>query len=63
MERITMDITVPFIHTQNGNRFLCMAIGYLMKGPWVCALPNHEAETVAGGVPCHLGIDMVQDAQ
>ena len=47
MERMAVDIAGPFRPTRKGNRFLCVAMDYFTKWPEVCALPNHEAETVA----------------
>lgn len=47
MERMAVDIAGPFRSTRKGNRFLCVAMDYFTKWPEVCALPNHEATTVA----------------
>jgi len=47
MERIAVDIAGPFPRTRKGNRFLCVAMDYFTKWPEACALPDHEAETVA----------------
>lgn len=47
MERMAVDIAGPFPCTERGNKYLCVAMDYFTKWPEVCALPNHEAETVA----------------
>ena len=47
MQRMAVDIAGPFPRTRRGNRFICVAMDYFTKWPEACALPNHEAETVA----------------
>lgn len=47
LQRMAVDIAGPFTRTHRGNRFICVAMDYFTKWPEACALPNHEAETVA----------------
>jgi len=47
MERMAVDIAGPFPCTERGNKYICVAMDYFSKWPEACALPNHEAETVA----------------
>ena len=48
MERVAVDIAGPLPLTPRGNRYICVAMDYFTKWPEAYALPNHEAETVAG---------------
>lgn len=66
-ERIAMDIAGPFPETNNGNRYLLVAMDYFSKWPEVYPIPNQEATTVADqlvndwisrfGVPLELHTD------
>ncbi|CAG8784058.1 6079_t:CDS:1, partial [Cetraspora pellucida] len=40
IDRVGMDIVEPLPLTRNGNRYLVVAIEYLMKWPEVQALPD-----------------------
>ncbi|XP_050714146.1 protein NYNRIN-like [Eriocheir sinensis] len=67
MERVAVDIAGPLPLTPRGNRYICVVMDYFTKWPEAYALPNHEAETVAGvlvnefftrfGVPAELHSD------
>ena len=67
MERAAVDIAGPLPLTPRGNRYICVAMDYFTKWPEAYAIPNHEAETVAGvlvnefftrfGVPAELHSD------
>ncbi|KAK8403258.1 hypothetical protein O3P69_000407 [Scylla paramamosain] len=67
MEQVVVDIAGPLPLTPRGNRYICVVMVYFAKWPEAYALPNHEAETVAGvlvnefftrfGVPAELHSD------
>jgi hypothetical protein len=46
-ERIAIGIAGSFPESDNGNRYLLIAMDYFKKWPEVCAIPNQEASTVA----------------
>ena len=47
MERVAIDILGPLPETEQGNRYLLVAMDYFTKWPEVYPLPNQEATTVA----------------
>jgi len=47
MERVGVDILGPLPVTDSGNRYVLVAMDYFSKWPYVAALPNQEAATVA----------------
>ncbi len=67
MEWVAVGIAGPLPLTPRDNRYICVVIDYFTKWPEAYALPNHEAETVAGflvnefftrfGVPAELHSD------
>ncbi|XP_063868206.1 uncharacterized protein LOC135104608 [Scylla paramamosain] len=67
MERVAVDIAGLLPLTPRGNWYICVVMDYFTKWPEAYALPNHEAETVAGvlvnefftrfGVPAELHSD------
>ncbi|PNF15527.1 hypothetical protein B7P43_G16595 [Cryptotermes secundus] len=46
-ERIAIDIAGPFPRSDQGNRYLLIAMDYFTKWPEVYAIPNQEASTIA----------------
>jgi transposase InsO family protein len=46
-ERIAIDVAGPFPRSDQGNRYLLIAIDYFTKWPEVYGIPNQEASTVA----------------
>jgi hypothetical protein len=46
-ERIAIDVAGPFPLTDQGNRYLLIAIDYFTKLPEAYALPNQEVSSVA----------------
>jgi len=59
MERVSIDILGPLPITDSGNRYVLVAMDYYSKWPFVAALPNQEAVTVADalvrGFFCNFG--------
>jgi hypothetical protein len=59
-ERIAIDVAAPFPRSDQGNRFLLIAMDYFTKWPEVDAIPNQVASTVAEALVtnffCHFGI-------
>ena len=47
MERVTIDILGPLPETDQGNKFILIAMDYFSKWPEAYALPNQEAVAVA----------------
>ena len=62
MERVAIDILDPLPETEQGNRYLVVAMDYFTKWPEVYPLPNQEAITVAraliGGFFCRFGLPL-----
>ncbi len=62
MERVAIDILGPLPETEQGNRYLLVAMDYFTKWPEVYPLPNQEAITVAraliGGFFCRFGLSL-----
>jgi hypothetical protein len=46
-ERIAIDVAGPFPRSDQGNRYLLIAMDYFAKWPEVYAIPNQEVSTVA----------------
>ena len=46
MERIAIDVLGPLPETDNGNKYLLIAMDYFTKWPEAYPLPNQEATTV-----------------
>ena len=46
-ERVAIDIAGPFPRSDQGNRYLLIAMDYFTKWPEVYAIPNQEASTIA----------------
>jgi hypothetical protein len=46
-ERIAIDVAGPFPRSDQGNRYLLIAMDYFTKWPEAYAIPNQEAATVA----------------
>jgi hypothetical protein len=46
-ERIAIDVAGPFARSDQGNRYLLIAMDYFTKWPEVYPIPNQEASTVA----------------
>jgi transposase InsO family protein len=46
-ERIAIDVAGPFPGSDQGNRYLLIAMDYVTKWPEAYAIPNQEAATVA----------------
>ncbi|PNF14186.1 hypothetical protein B7P43_G12977 [Cryptotermes secundus] len=46
-QRIAIDIAGPFPRSDQGNRYLLIAMDYFTKWPEVYAIPNQEASTIA----------------
>jgi hypothetical protein len=46
-ERITIDVAGPFPRSDQGNRYLLIAMDYFSKRPEVYAVPNPEVTTIA----------------
>ena len=61
-ERIAIDISGSFPESDNGNRYLLIAMDYFTKWPQVYAIPNQVASTVADALVtnffCRLGVPM-----
>jgi len=61
-KRIAIDIAGPFPESDNGNRYLLIAMDYFTKWPEVYAIPNQEASTVANALVtnffCRFGVPM-----
>jgi transposase InsO family protein len=70
-ERIAIDVAGPFPRSDQGNRYLLIAMDYFTKWPEVYAIPNQEASTVAEalvtnffcrfGIPRELHSDQVRN--
>ena len=62
MERVAIDIIGPLPETEQGNRYLLVAMDYFTKWPEVYPLPNQGAITVAraliGGFFCRFGLPL-----
>ena len=46
-ERIAIDIAGPFPTTNDGNKYILVAMDYFSKWPEAYGIPNQEATTVA----------------
>jgi hypothetical protein len=59
-ERIPIDVAEPFPRSDQGNRYLLIAMDYFTKWPEAYAIPNQEASTVAEALVtnffCRFGI-------
>jgi hypothetical protein len=58
-ERITIDVAGPFPQSDQGKRYLLIAVDYITKWPGVYAFPNQEASTVTEALVtnfCRFGI-------
>jgi transposase InsO family protein len=59
-ERIAINVAGPFPRSDQGNRYLLIAMDYFTKWPEVYAIPNQEASTVAEALVtnffCRFGI-------
>lgn len=62
MERIAIDIVGPLPVTEQGNKYMLVAMDYFTKWPEVFAIPDQEAVTVARvlveGMFCRFGAPM-----
>ena len=47
MERVAIDIIGPLPKTNNGNRYILVAVDYFTRWPEAYAIPNQEARTIA----------------
>ncbi|CAB4016328.1 Retrovirus-related Pol poly from transposon [Paramuricea clavata] len=47
MERVAVDVLGPLPVSENGNKYISIAMDYFTKCPEAYALPNQKAETVA----------------
>ncbi|UYV82319.1 K02A2.6-like [Cordylochernes scorpioides] len=61
-ERIAIDVAGPFPVTEDGNKYLLVAMDYFTKWPEVYAIPNQEAATVArvlvDNLICRFGVPL-----
>lgn len=61
-ERIAIDVAGPFPQTENGNKYILVAMDYFSKWPEVYAMPNQEATTVArvlvDNLVCRFGVPL-----
>jgi hypothetical protein len=59
-ESIAIDVAGPFPHSDQGNRYLLIAMDYFMKWSQAYAIPDEETSTVAHALVtnffCRLGI-------
>jgi hypothetical protein len=46
-ERIAIDVAGPFPRSEQGNRYLMIAMDYFPKWPEVYPIPNEETSTIA----------------
>jgi hypothetical protein len=59
LERIAIDAAGPFPRSDEGKRYLLIAMYYFTKWPEAYAIPNEEASVVAEDLVanfCHFGI-------
>ncbi|UYV64719.1 K02A2.6-like [Cordylochernes scorpioides] len=60
--RIAIDVAGPFPVTEDGNKYLLVAMDYFTKWPEVYAIPNQEAATVArvlvDNLICRFGVPL-----
>ncbi|UYV84436.1 K02A2.6-like [Cordylochernes scorpioides] len=61
-ERIAIDVAGPIPVTEDGNKYLLVAMDYFTKWPEVYAIPNQEAATVArvivDNLICRFGVPL-----
>ncbi|UYV63913.1 K02A2.6-like [Cordylochernes scorpioides] len=61
-ERIAIDVAGPFLVTEDGNKYLLVAMDYFTKWSEVYAIPNQEAATVArvlvDNLICRFGVPL-----
>lgn len=61
-ERIAIDVAGPFPQTEDGNKYVLVAMDYFSKWPEVYAIPNQEATTVArvlvDNLVCRFGVPL-----
>jgi hypothetical protein len=59
-ERIAIDVSVPFLWSDQGNRCLLITMNYFTMWPEAYAIPNQEVSTVAGAIVtnffCRFGV-------
>ena len=48
MERVSLDISGPWLVTQKGNRYVLVVVDHLTKLTEAWRIPDQEAKTVAG---------------
>ena len=62
MERIAVDVLGPLPETEDGNKYLLIAMDYFTKWPEAYPLPNQEATTVANALAqqfiCRFGVPL-----